>query len=357
MRRLLLFLLLLPLSLVSQVKILMPVVVKDASGKAVTDLKASDFPISRPKNIRLADMSLVSPQSVADADTRNAVVVIYDAANLRTNAHELNVQELRNFLREVADHRLPVTLLVNTEAGLRLIYNSRIPPEVLSEALTATAQSKPKTPDVKVTADDAQVQQQAENLKLLDSAVWIRRSGLSASQDQMNSLIAFAHLVQRLPGRKAVIWVTTQSPVGATENPAYLASNANPWSKPLLPMYEGMIEELNAAHVSIYPVLFNGANPIDYGDVWDSWTSLKQLAASTGGLAFKPGEQISFKQNSFLAAAESTLGDLGPYYMLAVEVPAPKELDWIPVKIKVTRPSSTVRAAPGFLSLKPVKTH
>ncbi|MFZ0315195.1 MAG: hypothetical protein WAL85_21020 [Candidatus Korobacteraceae bacterium] len=49
MRRLLLLLLLLPLPLISQVKILMPVVVKDAAGKPVTDLKLSDFQVSGPK--------------------------------------------------------------------------------------------------------------------------------------------------------------------------------------------------------------------------------------------------------------------------------------------------------------------
>lgn len=355
MRRLLFCLLLLPLPLVSQVKILMPVVVKDAAGKPVTDLKASDFQVSGPKNVRVEDVSLVQPHTVSKDDSRPSAAVIYDAANLRTNEYESNVKELRDFLRDVASRRLPVTLLVNTEAGLRLIYSSRTPPEVLTAALAATEQSTPKATDAKVTVADVNTDDEVNNLKLLNSAVWVHRSGLTASSDQMNSLISFAHLVQKLPGGKAVIWVTTQSPVGATETPAYLASNANPWSKPLLPMYEGMIEELNAAHVSIYPLFFNGANPIDYGNVWDSWTSLKQLAASTGGLAFKPGEQISFKQNSFLAAAQFTLADFGPYYMIAVEVPTPKELDWIPVKIKVNRPRLTVRAAPGYLGLKPVK--
>jgi len=356
MRRLFLFLLLLSVPLVSQVKILMPVVVKDAGGKPVTDLKESDFQVSGPKNIRVQDMLLVQPQTVTKDDTRASVVIIYDAVNLRTNEHELNVKELRDFLREVADKKLPVTLLVNTEAGLRLIYDSRTPSEVLSAALTATGQSKAKTSDVKVTAADPRIQQQAENLTLLDSAAWIRRSNLTSSEDQMNSLIAFAHLAQKLPGRKAVIWVTTQTPVGASENPAYLASNANPWSKPLLPMYEAMIEELNVARVSVYPVLFSGASHIESGGVWDSWLSFKQLAASTGGLAFKPGDQFSFNQNSFLAAAELTLADCGAYYMLTVEVPTPKTLDWIPVKIEVKGPGLTVRAAPGFLGLKPIKT-
>jgi hypothetical protein len=144
--------------------------------------------------------------------------------------------------------------------------------------------------------------------------------------------------------------------VGATDDPSYLASTVNPWSKPLLPMYEGMIEELNAAHVSIYPLFLNGASPVDDGSVWDSWRALKQLAASTGGLAFKPGDQFSFKQNTFLAAANLAMADFGSYYMLAVEVPPARNLEWTPVKITVDRPGVTVRAAPGYLGVKPPKT-
>ncbi len=132
MRRLIVFLCLLPLPLSSQVKILMPVVVKDAAGKPVTDLKVSDFEVSGPKNIRVQDTSLIQPQTVTKEDSKASVVVVYDAANIPTSFFEVNVRALRDFLREVADRRVPVTLLVNTEAGLRLVYNVRTPPEVLS---------------------------------------------------------------------------------------------------------------------------------------------------------------------------------------------------------------------------------
>lgn len=355
MRILLTLFLLLGSSVYAQVKILMPVVVKDAAGKAVTDLKQSDFTVSGPKHVRVIDMSLIAPATVARDDARPSIIMLYDAANIVGLGHERNVQEIRDFLSQVANHRLPVTLLVNTEAGLRLIYDSRTPGEVLTAALAATAKSREKPADDRMP-NDAQVQQQVNNLELLESAVGMHRGGLDASVDQMKSLIAFAHLVERFTDRKALVWITAESPVDATEDPAFLASNANPWSKPLLPMYEAAIEELNAAHVSVYPLLFNGANPVNFGAVWSSWTALQQLAASTGGLAFKPGDQISFKQNTFLAAAELTMGDFGSYYTLTVEAPVSSKLDWIAVKIKVNHPGLTVRAAPGFLGLKSVKT-
>lgn len=369
MRRLIVFLLLLPLPVVSQVKILMPVLVKDAAGKPVTDLKVSDFEVSGPRNIRVQDMSLVEPQTVTKDDPRASVVVVYDAVNIPTSFFEANVRELRDFLREVANRRLPVTLLVNTEAGLRLVYNVRTPPEVLSAALAATSGSKPKSTDVAVPITDPKVEEQIKNLQLLNTAVHISRSRLDAGVDQMKSLIALAHLLQQLPGRKALVWVAITSPVLATQDPAYwnspavpgvaiyagappLQSSGAPADKSLLPMYEGMVEELNTAHVSVYPMLYGQGNPVGVGYVWDSWKGFQQLAESTGGLLFRLGQQTSI-----LAAVDAAAADFGPYYMLAVEVPTPKELDWIPVKIKVKRPGLTVRAAPGFLGLRPVKTH
>jgi hypothetical protein len=109
-----------------------------------------------------------------------------------------------------------------------------------------------------------------------------------------------------------------------------------------------MIEELNAARFSVYPLLWYwGDGPAYNGLLREGFP---QIAESTGGLAFN-----LWDQGSILSAAEAAMRDFGPYYMLAVEVPTPKQLDWIPVKIKVNRPGLTVRAAPGFLGLKPEK--
>jgi hypothetical protein len=160
MRTWLLLLFLLPSYLVSQVKILMPVVVKDSAGKSVTDLKAADFQVTGPKNISIVDLSVISPQTVSSTDPKASVVMIYDAVNIPTNTFDRNVGDLREFLADVASHRLPVTLLVNTNAGLRLVYNARTSPEVLSAALAATADKKTKQPE----AADPKVEEQARNL-------------------------------------------------------------------------------------------------------------------------------------------------------------------------------------------------
>ncbi len=150
MRTLLLLLLLLPCSLYSQVKILMPVVAKDASGQAVTDLKASDFQISSPKNTSIETSWLVSPETVGKEDAHTPIVVLYDAANSSGSYPEVTGKRLRDFLRAVAQHRAPVTFLVDSADGIRLIYSPTTSPEVLLMALSSVEQSKGYSTDPKV---------------------------------------------------------------------------------------------------------------------------------------------------------------------------------------------------------------
>ena len=335
MRRFLLLLplLLLSLPLLSQVKILMPVVVKDASGKPVTDLKVSDFQVSGPKSVSVANMWLVPAQTVSKEDTRTPVLVLYDAANATNPYPDLRTKWLREFLGEVAKNRLPVAFFINTVDGLQLIYAPATPPEVLSAALALVDNSKAAT-------SDPNVEEQARKLRLLSASSRVRIFRFDARSNQLNSLLALAHLSERSSVRQALIWLADETLFPASQS-------SNPGGPPI-PMYETTVEQLNAAHISVYPDLFSwrGFSTTDPSYYW--YYAQQELAECTGGLSFANG--------SIWDTLQATLADFGPYYMLAVTVPAPKVTDWIPTKVKVSRPGLTVRAAPGFLGLKPLKT-
>jgi hypothetical protein len=105
-------------------------------------------------------------------------------------------------------------------------------------------------------------------------------------------------------------------------------------------MQEMMCEQFNASRVSLYLPI---ADPVG---------TLARLARSTGGRALT---NSGSNTGSLWDTLQATLADFGPYYMLAVAVPTPKETDWIPVKIKVNRPGVTIRAPAGFYGLKPAK--
>jgi len=316
MRQFLIVLLLLPLPLVSQVKILMPVVVKDASGKPVTDLKLSDFQVSGPKNVTIDNMWLVPPQTVSAQDTRTPVTVLYDAADAANSNPDLTAKWIRAFLGEVAQHTAPVKFYIYTADGLRLIYDPATSPQVLTAALALVEKRQG-------TSSDPQVEEQAKKIELLTTSDRVRTFRFDYLHNQMSSLIALARLFPASDERTAVIWVTTEVPY---------------WDKiGEAPMQEMMCEQFNASRISLYlPV----ADPAG---------TLVRLALSTGG------RSLGSNTGSLWYILQAALADFGPYYMLAVAVPTPKETDWIPVKIKVNRPGLTVRAAPGFLGLKPEK--
>ncbi len=329
MRKLAVFLLLLPLPLVSQVKILMPVVVRDAAGKPVTDLQASDFQVSGPKNASIDRMWLVPPATLSNDDSQMPVLVVYDAANVSNQYPEVTAKRLRALLSAVAQHRAPVTLLINSADGLHSIYDPATSPDVLSAALTLMD-------DPKATNSDPNVEEQVARLRLLSTLEPIRNFRYDHGLNQMNSLLAVAHLSGQSGRRKAVLWLTGY--------PAFDSRR---------PQYELMVEELNAARVSVYP--FCGASVHDNGSL--SITPLLELGESTGGLIF---EANPFKGTVTLTsdwqAVQATLADFGSYYMVAVEVPTPKDTSWVRVKITLNRPGLMLRAAPGFYGLKPLKT-
>ena len=318
MRRLLVLLLLLPLPLLSQVKILMPVVVKDASGKPVTDLKLLDFQVSGPKNISIDQMWLVPPQTVSGQDKSVPVTVLYDAADAATNL-DITAKWIRAFLGEVAEHRAPVTFYTYTADGLKLTYDPTTSPQVLTAALALVEKRTG-------TSNDLQIEEQAKKIELLSTSGRVRTFRFDYASNQMRSLIAVARLLPPSDKRKAVIWITTEAPY---------------WEKIVeIPIQEMMCEQFNASRISLY---LPDADPVG---------TLARLVQSTGGRTLtKSGSYTGSLWNVF----EAMVADFGPYYLLAVAAPSPKETDWISVKIKVNRPGLTVRAAPGFYGLKPEK--
>jgi hypothetical protein len=331
MRRLLLLLLFLSLPLFSH----------DASGKPVTDLQLSDFSASGPKGTNIDRVWLVPPQTVSEEDPRTPMVVLYDAANATCAAvlfpgsqgaypedcsnpyPDLRIKWLRDFLGLVAKDRIPLTFLISTAEGVEVIYDPRTAaPEVLSAALLLTENPKATGPDPKV-------EEQAKRLRLLGSSPRINTFRFDSAGSQINSLTALANLLPQSDMRKLVIWLvsTVFIPHGTSDNPTW-DSRAR---------YEIMVEQLNAAHVSIYVDFFN-RSAVGYKQL---------LPKSTGGVTLADG--------SIQNAARAALSDFGPSYMLAVTVPTPKDLDWIPVNIKVGRPGLMVRAAPGFYGLRQKK--
>jgi hypothetical protein len=347
MRTLLLFVLLLPTSLFAQVKILMPVVVKDTAGNGVTDLKESDFKVSGPKNVRLDRMWLVPAEPISNGNEGTSVVMLFDLANARGDVPS------QDLLERIAEKRMSVTILVNTTNGLQRIYDPATPPEVLSAALRILK-------DPSASNASPEIESLVEQLRALTKLDRNDTFRYDAGLNQMNTLVELARRLQLSEGRKALLWSTgaayfsssSYGPLGII--PPNCESGKAVDCAAEYPRSEIIAEALNAAHVTLYPA--PGPQPGFYAS--SAIAPFVTLAQLTGGLTFYAvgeGYKDTIKVSSLWDALQKVLADFGSYYMLAVEAPASKETNWIPVKITVNRPGLTVRAAPGFLGLKPAK--
>lgn len=321
---LILLALFLPRPLISQVRILMPVVVKDAGGKDVTDLKMSDFQITGPKSTKIENMWLIPAQGVSEQGRNIPITVLYDAADARDPNPEVKAKWILAFLSDVAQHRAPVAFYITTADGPRLIYDPATPPEVLSAALMLIEKSQ-------AASADPQVEQQTEKLKLIRSTAQVRTFRFDYVFNQMKSLMELARLLPASDKRRPIVWLT---------------SSFFGWPHDQdISMQEAMCEQFNASRISLYPLEPEELRSSPIG-------TMEQLARMTGGSALNSGTMWNGPMWNVL---QGMLGDFGPYYMLGVAFPTPREEGWISVKIKVSRPGLTVRGAPGFYGLKPTK--
>jgi hypothetical protein len=308
------------------VKILMPVVVKNADGQAVTDLKASDFQVSGFKGTQLEKMWLVPPETVSAQDTHTPVYVLYDAANSDNAYPEVKLKWLRGFLGNAARNRTPVTFFVNTGEAVELVYSPATTPEILSAALQLTENAG-------ATSPDKEVQEQANRLKLL-ATNRIRNIRYDQGNDQAKSLADLSHLLPQTEGRKVVLWLASPVYLPRREEMFGETSRNQTWDS--RPMYEVAVEQLNAVHASVYTDVFTALPDAQVHAL---------VSENTGGLCFSGDPN----------PVQTILADFGPYYLLGVQAPTPYQNGWVPIKIKVNRTGVTVRAATGFFGLKPGK--
>jgi VWFA-related protein len=321
-------------------------------------------------------VQLVAPETLGDPQHSVPVFILCDKFLVQATTWGPISDEILQFLEEAAQKRIPVTVVVNTWSGLSPVYDFGTAPGVLSAALAALKSG--------ATVSDPQVQKQLDLLKLFNTAPETQKTtGDRLAEMQLDRPRQLAQLLRRSPNRKALIWMTWRYGLGTGEYtkswPAWsttpdlrqvtqtpglkLGGNApNLWElqakqpetrfTEIPPMYHQAIDSLNDAHVSVYPLQIwdrrNTQLTTDDKYAHASAAGLAQFAACTGGFSFKD------YQNTSLAQAVAKVGtDLGPYYMLTVTAKDIKTTDWIGLKVKVNRPSVTVRTATGFLGLSP----
>lgn len=171
-------------------------------------------------------------------------------------------------------------------------------------------------------------------------------------------LVAIADHLERVPGRKNLVWVSGGFPVWIGRNSALQPDRARPDQQTFWPEIERAARALNRSNLAVYPVDARGLlAPSDYspdrGSAGNSPESNKDslphtmevLAERTGGKAF-------FNNNDLGRAFRQAEKDSKVTYVLAY---TPSHDEWNgefrEIKLRVTRPGVRLRYRSGYFAL------
>jgi VWFA-related protein len=176
-------------------------------------------------------------------------------------------------------------------------------------------------------------------------------------------LVAIANHLQRLPGRKSLIWVSGSFPSWIGSNSVSLGRKPEPTRLDLQPEIERAARALNSANLAIYPVDARGLMaPQEYSPEravirprsgWPDTATFRTMqifAERTGGRAF-------YNSNDLQGALRQASDDGQASYLLGYY---PSHNAWNgkfrEIKVKVTRPNVQLRYRRGYFAQPEVPT-
>jgi VWFA-related protein len=371
--------------------VLIPVSVRDKSGKAVTGLKQDAFTVKQDgkeqkiavfEEIATGTNRITRPQlppgvftnTVADAQQRRLIIVALDTINTPFTDQTYARNQLIKFLSEQVQPDSLLCLVTIDRGGVKLIHDFTAEPKLLMAALrkvrgkgSVTEASDADNAALDEMMNDPIVQSEAAALSSFASAEtqilqndW--RIRVLLILDSMNEL---AQAFAGVPGRKTLLWATGSFPFMFTD--PNQAQNGPQFAE-ILPQYERTWQLLNNANIAVYPVDVRGlVNPgitaatrITASNARNFFNTAMQnhqqtiatmqmVADITGGRAFYNTNDLA---KSFHRATE----DSESYYLLGYyRDSGDTKPGWRKLKVDLRAEHVEVRARSGFYVAKPGK--
>lgn len=379
-----------------------PVTVTDKSGKHIHGLAREDFQVlenGNPQKIAnfeeiVASHSALPAPAVHDGVFSNidpvpdkahtAVVIALDTINTPYMDQAYGRKEMIKYLATHVEAGQPIGLVQINGKGLRVIHTLTSDPTVLVEALKKVNGEIPALQGVDIDAQAAAtVGVDPSNTPLSTvSLMSMGTEGVSETTAQLLSFIAngdativrmqqdhaieitlrafldIATALSGIPGRKAVLWATGSFPFAMDSYSAVPGGY-------LTGLYEHVIQALDDADISVYPVDVRGlVNTSPAGDATYSgsltgpamsraatargWLqnstldTLRQFAEMTGGRAY-------YNNNDVEGGFRKAVDDASEYYMLSYYLDTKNtKAGWRKLSVKVQKSGAEVRARVGF---------
>ena len=372
--------------------VLIPVSVRDKSGKRVAGLKQDAFTVRQDgKDQKIAIFEEISTaakpatrpklppnaftNTIADAQQRRVVIVALDTINTDFADQAYARRELIKYLSEQVQTDSLLCLITMSRGGVKLIHDFTADPKLLVAALHK-ARGTPshaestgiQDPLIESLQNDLIFQNEVDAIKSFVEA----QSEMQRNDWRMQVLITLDALNQisqafaGVPGKKSLLWATGSFPFQFTDpNEA----QTRPQFAEILPQYERTWQLLNNANIAVYPIdargLVNAGLPPASAHLnsrglntytqtainqhLQTITAMQTVAGMTGGRAF-------YNTNDLGAAFHRATEDSESYYVLGYyHDSSDSKPGWRQLKVAVHAEHVDVHSRTGFYVAKAAK--
>ena len=366
-----------------------PVVVTDKSGTHLQNLKKEDFVVLEDgKEQKVATFEEIltpagplprtSPQPnqfsnvvPGESSPTRLVMIVLDMINTPFEDQAYSKKQLLKYLGETLDSSQPISLMVITRSGLKVIHDFTTDPQVLIAALKKIQGQRQLVEEASQEAIPQGGDQLSQEISSLMEFQHQSEQAMESFQrrvaiiDTLEAMQQIAQSAAGLPGRKALIWASAGFPFSINDTTMVLTEGPRLDSlADVLPLYEKTWKALNQSQIAVYPVDVRGlVNPgfvnsqirnprSDYYSraQWqhlDTLGTFQVFAQATGGRAFYNTNDLS---TAFRKAAE----DNASYYILGYYLDRTgKKTGWHKLGVKVNHEKVQIRARSGFFLTPP----
>jgi VWFA-related protein len=324
-----------------------PVRVIDHGGATVSGLQKSDFTVHFSGDSQLESAEEVLPAVVTGFANPIPIFILYDANSIPSPRQGEASKILLKLLCKVTEENSAVTLAVTTGDGLEAIHEFSTDVRVLRAALDriSKATSGGQLPeDLASPGWEKKVKDETQRLQRLTHLVpgGQFKAYTPITFQQLAGLQQFGNMLKGYRRRKALVWITGYFPLDVDRGDLLFnggAVSVEPGLKDLLPAYQGAIDSLNQARVSLFPV------QVDVNVPWQrTKIGLEDLSKRTGGYSLAP-----LDDNDLWSTLEALRKHFGSYYLLQADARTRlKKVTWVSIKVGVSRNETSVIAPNGF---------
>jgi len=349
------------------------VVAEDRQGRPVVDLTAEELSLTdggRPE--RIVSLSLqplvantappVPPGTFTNrleqlaGGSSSVIAILFDGLNTPMARQSYARKEVLAFLKQVEPGN--AVALYTLGHGLDVLHELTRDPRPLVAALERyRGEAAPETETAPLDLEAAGLERFGSWLDELDTNL-IEHYSRDRALRTFRALGAIANHLEKVPGRKSLVWVSGSFPVWLGRDRIPLAQRSHSGDQGLWPEIDRLARALNRANLAVYPVDARGLMaPAEYQPERASisrdmalvsragFAAMDTLAERTGGKAF-------YNDNDLGRAFSSAVEDARASYRLGYE---PSHDEWNgkfrEIRISVKRPGVRLRHRTGYFAL------